>query len=328
VVSCQTLREVQIPSRSPRPQVLLYNSLLQALEDWKGPEALLRILDNGTYAFDRSVTVDLAPDGRRSLVLEAADGRCPCLVFRKGLVLRGPVLPPGQKERLRVKLNGLWIEGPVSVSGDVELEIVHCTLRPAAGSAAGAAVLDALAGGPEARLSISRSLTGPLSLARNLRGLAVRDSLVDGGSGRAIDGPPAILERCTIFGSVSVERLMLAEDVVFTAPAHARHRWTGEVRNSYVPEGSHVPPSVRCQPDVKDGGGPPLRPAFVSQCFGDPGYGQLAHNCPREIAAGGTDGSEMGVFHSLGQPYRQTRLPAILAEYVPWGLSTRIVYVT
>ena len=89
-----------------------------------------------------------------------------------------------------------------------------------------------------------------------------------------------------------------------------------------------MPPTVRCQPDAQDGGGPPLVPAFVSQRFGDPGYGQLASSCPQEIAAGGTDGSEMGVFHSLGQPYRQARLPAILAEYVPWGFSTRIVYIT
>lgn len=324
VISSQTLQEVKIPSDSPPSQVLLYNNLSQALAEWEGPEALLRILDSGTYVFDETVAVDLAPGGRRLLVLEAADGRCPCLVFRKGLALRGPTLAPGQKKRLRVKLNGLWIEGPVSVSGDVDLEIVHCTLRPGSGNPA----LDASEAGPEARLSLSSSLAGPLSLARTLEGLAVRDSLVDGGSGTAITGPPAILERCTIFGSVSVERLVLAEDVLFTAPVHVRHRWTGEVRNCYVPEGSHVPPTARCQPDVQDDGGPPLRPAFVSQRFGDPGYGQLAPTCPREIAAGGTDGSEMGVFHSLGQPYRQARLPTILAEYVPWGFSTRIVYVT
>ncbi|HKV06770.1 MAG TPA: hypothetical protein VJ725_01445 [Thermoanaerobaculia bacterium] len=330
VVSCQTHHKVEIPSHPDSPsQALLYDSLSGALADWKsGPEALVRILDNGIYVSDEPVAVDLAPDGKRQLVLEAADGGCPCLIFRKGLVLRGPLLAPGQKERLRVELNGLWIEGPVSVSGDIDLEIVHCTLRPTPGSPAGAPVLDASAGGPEARLSLSFSLTGPLSVARNLGGFTVHDSLVDGGSGKAIDGPPAVLERCTIFGSVSVERLLLAEDVLFTAPVQVRHRWTGEVRNSYVPRGSHVPPTVRCQPDAQDGGGPPLCPAFVSQRFGDPGYGQLASSCSREISAGGTDGSEMGVFHSLGQPYRQAQLPAILAEYVPWGFSTRIVYVT
>lgn len=326
VVSSQTLEE--LPGGSSPSQALLYTSLSQALADWEGPQGLLRILDNATYFFDEPVVLDLAPEGRRQLVLEAADGRCPCLVFRKGLFLRGATLSPGQKERLRVELNGLWIEGPVAVSGDVELDIVHCTLRPTSGSPAGTLVVDATEGGPEARLSLDSCLSGPLSLARNLGGLAVRNSLVDGGSGIAIQGPSAILERCTIFGSVSLERLALAEDVLFTAPVRVRHRWAGEVRNCYVPGGSHVPPTARCQPDVQDGGGPSLRPAFVSQRFGDPGYGQLAPTCPREIAAGGTDGSEMGVFHSLGQPYRQARLPTILDEYVPWGFSTRIVYVT
>jgi hypothetical protein len=337
VISSQTLEEIPIGQRRS-PTVLLYASLEEALECWKGPEALLRILDSGTYVFDEPVAVDLTPGGRRSLVLEAADGRCPCLVFRKGLVLRGASLAPGERERLRVELNGLWIEGPVSVSGDVELEIVHCTLRPASGSPAGTVALDASAAGPEARLTVSSSLTGPLCLARTLGGLAVRDSLVNGGSGMAIAspagadperfGPPAVLERCTIFGSVSVETLALAEDVLFTGPVLVRHRWTGKVRNSYVPEGSRVPPTTHCQPDAQEAGRPALRPAFVSQRFGDPGYGQLGPTCPREIAAGGTDGSEMGVFHSLYQPYRQARLPATFTEYVPWGFSPRVVYVT
>lgn len=337
VISSQTLEEVQIGPRHS-PTILLYASLTEALADWTGPEALLRILDNAIYVFEERVEIDLAPDGKRSFILEAADGRCPCLVFRKGLAFRGATLDPGQTERLRVELNGLWIEGPVSVSGDVELEIVHCTLRPTPGSPAGTVALDGSAAGPEARLKVSSSLTGPLCLARTVGGLTVRDSLVDGGSQTAIAGPagadperlgpPAVLERCTIFGSVSAETLALVEDVLFTGPVLVRHRWTGEMRNTYVPEGSRVPPTKRCQPDAQEAGRPPLRPAFVSRRFGDPGYGQLGPTCPREIAAGGTDGSEMGVFHSLYQPYRQARLPATFAEYVPWGFSARVVYVT
>ncbi|HYO13995.1 MAG TPA: phage tail protein [Thermoanaerobaculia bacterium] len=340
VVSSQTTDERVVGSSAAGPvrnaageEIRLYPDLRSALAAWRRAaprKALLRILDNALYTFDTGEVLDLQPDGPAQLSVEAADGRCPCLVLRKGLTLRGPRLDSSRGERLVVTLNGLWIDGPVTVEGDLDLEIVHCTLRPGPGRG-----LSAAGAGSRARLTLDSSIVGALQLSRIMEGLEARDSLVDGGSGAAVAapgedgeeayGPPATLERCTILGSVSVERLTLAEDVLFTAPVTVRQHWLGEVRYCHVPEGSRTPSRLRCQPE---GEGGPLRPAFVSTRFGHPGYAQLSRQCPREIADGGTEGSEMGVFHHLFQPYREARLPTTLEEYVPWGFEPRIVYVT
>jgi hypothetical protein len=339
VVSSQTTDERVIGTSAAGPvrnaageEIRLYKDLRSALAAWrraKPAKALLRILDNALYTIDAAEVLELRPEGPLQLAIEAADGRCPCLLFRKGLALRGGRLEAQRGERLLVKLNGLWIDGPVTLEGDLDLEIVHCTLRPGAGrgvSAAGA--------GSRSRLVLDSSIAGPLRLARVMEGLEARDSIVDAGSEAAVAapggdggeayGPPATLERCTIFGSVRVERLMLAEDVLFTGPVSVRQRWLGEMRYCHVPEGSRTPPRLRCQPEE----GMSVRPAFAATRFGSPGYAQLGRRCPREIAAGGTDGSEMGVFHHLCQPYREARLPTTLEEYVPWGFEPRIVYVT
>jgi hypothetical protein len=339
-VSSQTQDERVVGASAAGPvrnatgeEIRLYHDLRSALAAWRKAaprKALLRILDNALYTFDADEIVELRPGGPAQLAIEAADGRCPCLVLRKGVTLRGGRLDGHRGERLVVTLNGLWIDGPVIVEGDLDLEIVHCTLRPGPGRG-----LSAAGAGSRARLTLGSSIVGPLRLSRTMEGLEARDSIVDAGSGAAVAapggngeeayGPPATLERCTILGSVSVERLTLAEDVLFTAPVTVRQRWLGEVRYCYVPEGSRTPPRHRCQPE---GEGDSPRPAFVSTRFGHPGYAQLGRQCPREITAGGTDGSEMGVFHHLCQPYREARLPTTLEEYVPWGFEPRIVYVT
>lgn len=347
VVSSQTTDERMTAVSAAGPErdaagreIPLYHDLPSALAGWSSalaawrPEeeapaprkALIRVLDNALYELDEQVVVELRPEGAEQLAIEAADDRCPCLVFRQGLALRGLSDGSSQRnERLLVRLNGLWIEGPVTLEGDLDVEILHCTLRPEAGRDSVAAAGDVRG----ARLVLVSSIAGALRLPRVLEGIEVRDSILDAGSGRAVTadgeeayGPVATLERCTIFGSVCVERLALAENVLFTAPVTVRQHWLGELRSCYIPGGSRTPAGVRCA--TADCGSP----AFVSERFGAPGYAQLARHCPREIATGGTDGSEMGVFHHLFQPYREARLPTTLAEYVPWGFEPRIVYVT
>ncbi|MGB3613254.1 MAG: hypothetical protein WBA10_05615 [Elainellaceae cyanobacterium] len=71
-----------------------------------------------------------------------------------------------------------------------------------------------------------------------------------------------------------------------------------------------------------------LQPDFTSTCYGDPGYGQLRQSCAPELYTGAEDGAEMGVFHSLKQPQREANLKASLEEYLRFGLSAGIFYVT
>ncbi|MFP5287600.1 MAG: hypothetical protein ACLGI9_17820, partial [Thermoanaerobaculia bacterium] len=187
VVSSQTQDERVMGASASGPvrsaageEIRLYKDLRSALAAWrraKPAKALLRILDNALYTIDVAEVLELRPDGPAQLAIEAADGRCPCLVFRKGLALRGSRLEAQRGERLLVTLNGLWIDGPVTLDGDLDLEIVHCTLRPGPGRG-----LSAAGAGLRSRLVLDSSIVGPLRLARTMEGLEARDSIVDAGS--------------------------------------------------------------------------------------------------------------------------------------------------
>jgi hypothetical protein len=99
------------------------------------------------------------------------------------------------------------------------------------------------------------------------------------------------------------------------------------VRFCYLPLASRVPRRYRCQPTA-DPAAAGLRPSFTSQRYGEPGYCQLGRNCAAEIRLGADDGAEMGVFHSLFQPQRETNLRVRLAEYARFDLEVGLVFVT
>lgn len=96
----------------------------------------------------------------------------------------------------------------------------------------------------------------------------------------------------------------------------------GSMRFSYVAPGSRTPRRYRCQ-DTED-----LRPWFTSSRYGDAGYYQLGAGCPRSIREGADDGSEMGAFHDLYAPRRETNLHVRLDEYVRFGLEVGIFHAT
>ncbi len=71
-----------------------------------------------------------------------------------------------------------------------------------------------------------------------------------------------------------------------------------------------------------------LQPSFTANQHGPPGFGQLALSCPTEILTGAEDGSEMGAFSYLKQPQRQANLSTSLDEYLRFGLSANLFYLT
>jgi hypothetical protein len=103
-------------------------------------------------------------------------------------------------------------------------------------------------------------------------------------------------------------------------------------------DGARTPRRYRCQPDLVRAAAPDaetvavetlrVRPWFVSRRYGQPAYLQLATGCAMEIRAGADDGAEMGAFHLLDQPFRETNLRVRLEEYLPFGLEPGIVHVT
>lgn len=158
-------------------------------------------------------------------------------------------------------------------------------------------------------------------------------------------GPPARLERTTIFGSLHVKELDLASEVIFAGPVVADRTQEGCVRFSYLPEGSKTPRRYRCLPDLaleiraqelgtrlkdeeRDEIKQRLQPGFTSVRYGDPGYAQLSLVCAKEIRTGAEDGSEMGAFCILKQPQREDNLRIRLEEYLPFGLDAGFIYIT
>lgn len=174
-------------------------------------------------------------------------------------------------------------------------------------------------------------------------GLESEQPALAGGDHLALPGPPAVLERCTVFGAVHVRELELASEVLFTAPVRVERRQSGCVRFSYLPPGSRTPRRFRCQPELaveaarEQGIEDPaaharirsrIAPLFTSVRWGDPAYAQLALRGPDELRTGGADGGEMGAFASLKQPQREANLRAGLDEYLRFGLEAGIFYVT
>jgi hypothetical protein len=151
-------------------------------------------------------------------------------------------------------------------------------------------------------------------------------------------GPPATLQRTTVFGKVHLKELILASEVIFNDPVVSERRQVGCVRFSHVPEGSQTPRRYRCQPDLalQDVTDPARRantrarlmPSFTSVRYGHPAYAQLGPTCAEEIRTGSEDGSEIGACSSLKQPQRETNLRIRLEEYLPFGLEAGLVYVT
>jgi hypothetical protein len=161
-------------------------------------------------------------------------------------------------------------------------------------------------------------------------------------------GPPASLERTTVFGAVHVRELTLASETIFTQPVTAVRRQTGCARFSYLPEGSRTPRQFRCQPDqavqrelaadpsatpaaqdrIRDRVRARVAPAFTSVRYGEPGYAQLGPTCAEEISTGAEDENEMGAYNFLQQARRMGSLRTSLDEYLRLGLEAGILLVT
>jgi len=74
--------------------------------------------------------------------------------------------------------------------------------------------------------------------------------------------------------------------------------------------------------------GIPPGPLFESLRYGDPGYAKLMTQTDDRIRRGADDGGEMGGFHFVLAPQRETDLRVRLQEYMPVGLEFGIFYET
>lgn len=167
------------------------------------------------------------------------------------------------------------------------------------------------------------------------------------------------IENSTVIGRVFATSLPLVSNTIFhasaqdVAPVRSVRKQIGCVRFSYLPRGSQVPRRYRCQPDlaiqkaitaietkqagaltdaqresITNGVYARVQPAFTSLRYGSPAYCQLRKLTPIEIRTGADDESEMGVFHQVHQPQRETNLHVRFDEYLRFGLEAGIFYET
>jgi hypothetical protein len=70
-----------------------------------------------------------------------------------------------------------------------------------------------------------------------------------------------------------------------------------------------------------------VRPHFTSVRYGNPAYAQLSGWCAPEIRRGADDESEMGAFHDLFEPQRESNLRQRLAEFSPAACDADVIFV-
>jgi hypothetical protein len=324
-----------------------HNSLRAAVEEWAkdgADRALIEFRDSLTYDEDRLV-IDFAGAGRR-LVIRAAAHMRP--------VIRLSNYEAGAADAWRIRgdgggaslvLDGLAISGRGIAVSDYggSLEIRHCTLFPGwqPGGERGRRHPEAASLSLEnctGWVSIAASILGPIFVAADEHiddalPIALADSILDAGdAGPAFMSSGAIpyvmlsLRRCTVFGPTRVHAVTLAENSIFTDRLAVARRGVGCVRFCALPLDSRTPRRVACVPRAAEHAD--LRPVFVSRTFGSIGYAMLAARCPEPITRGADDRSEMGAYHDLFHPQRDTNLRAALTEYLPAGSSVGIIYVS
>lgn len=340
----------------PAPQATI-QAALSAVQAGGGVE----IIDSGRYSETPAIVVNpgarvelrAANEHRPTVILSGKldiSGGAEVEVTLNGLLIAGDALrvanaPGNQLRRLRLRhctlvpasLPSLIVEIP-----DVDVEIDHC-------------IVGALqvADGSEVRI------TNSIIDATNETAVAYCG--ID--AARETAGGALSIENSTIIGKVRTVELKLVSNTIFVAalatgdtwnaPVRSEKKQSGCVRFSYVPPGSLTPRRFRCQPDLEiatridaaekaaNGSIPQaqvnairaevlswLAPSFSSLQYGAPAYAQLRSSCPAQIRAGASDESEMGAFHDLFQPQRETNLKVRLEEYLRFGLEAGSFYET
>lgn len=303
----------------------------------------VEILNSGRYAED--VTINASG---KTIVVRAAD-KC-----RPTLVLQNANLEISGGKNDEVILDGLLIvNGAIRVSGDLgRLIIRHCTVVPGValdedGEPQKPKSPALIIKSANARVEIDHSIIGAIQASPDAE-VTITGSIVDatdktniayrGLQKLASYGAPLRIINSTVIGQVRTRILHLASNTIFlaafaskadkatlTAPVLAERRQEGCVRFSYLSPEAKVPVRYHCQPESDAS---LIRPQFTSIHFKDPAYCQLNAFGPCEIRQGADDEAEMGAFHDLYEPQRETHLRARLNEYLRFGLEVGIFYVS
>jgi hypothetical protein len=114
---------------------------------------------------------------------------------------------------------------------------------------------------------------------------------------------------------------LLAGDA-WTTGLIADRKQEGCVRFSFLPAKAKTPRRFECIERAIAG----PQPIFFALRYGRPGYAKLLSSTPGVVRRGADDGGEMGAFHFVLGPLRETDLRVRLQEYMPVGLEFGILY--
>lgn len=332
------------------------STFAQALVAVGTADAVIQIDDNATIEGD--ITITLAPD--QDLTIQGNEGT--------RSVLAGTVtIVSAQDAELSLHNLMLAKSVRITGAADTSVTIRHCTLAPVelapdlsmrprsepsvrwsdAGSR-GALIVDHSVSG---RLVTSPDVSVELfdSAVDALEDTGVALASTDDGT---VEAGTLRLVRTSVLGTIHVRAIELLEHALVTGAILSEQQQEGCVRFSYLPSDSRVPRRYRCQPEwavqrARDAAQQQdrfvspdhlaqletrirssLRPAFTAARFGHPAYLQLHTSCPVEIRTGAEDGSELGLFHSLGQAQCEANVRTRMEEYLRFGLESGIFYVT
>ncbi len=184
------------------------------------------------------------------------------------------------------------------------------------------------------------SITGAVRLTEFVTAI-LTDSILDATARdhvayAALDGSgaggPLTLNGCTAIGKIHSILLALVSNSIlwaglaagdtWIAPLIADRKQAGCVRFSFLPPGAITPRRFECVEQTP--GGP--QPLFFSLRYGDPPYCKLLSATDSSIRRGADDGGEMGAFHFVLAPLRESDLRIRMREYLPAGLEFGVIY--
>jgi hypothetical protein len=320
----------------------------------------LELAGSVPYPLASGLEADL-PAGT-TLELRAADGARPTILLDGELtvtgaktstfilngltVAAGPGMAPASPSPVAlVHVPAARPDGSDNDMATVRLK--HCTLAPGWSLGPDGTPLhpdgsSLVAEAPGAAVLADRSILGALR-THQLVPVELSDTIIDATARTlvayaAIDGAAGggalTMTGCTVVGKVHATLLSLVSDSIFWAACAAGDGWAsglvadrkqeGCVRFSFLPYKAVTPRRFECVEEALAS----AQPVFLAERYGHPAYLKLLAGTDDAIRRGADDGGEMGAFHYLLLPERESDLKTRVQEYLPAGLEFGVIYQT
>jgi hypothetical protein len=342
-----------------------YATLQAALDFAKGELAAsgavaVEITNSETYP--QTGTLDLTVDVPAGCTIElrAANGKRPTLFLDSEISVTGDASSTFALNGLLIAASvGMAPASPAPVAllhvpaqrpdGNTNqletLNLAHCTLVPgwsvdSQGASHFSVEPTLVVEPPGVNVDAQRSILGAIRTTEFVI-VSASDSIVDATDPTnvayaALDGTGAggnlTLAGCTVAGKVHATLLQLISDSIFWAGLLAGDTWPtalisdrkqeGCVRFSFLPSGAKTPRRFECIERTIAG----PQPIFFAFRYGRPGYMKLLTSTPDVVRRGADDGGEMGAFHFVLAPLRESDLGVRMQEYLPVGLEFGMIY--